>query len=324
MCSKLVSVNLLELLRSKQPILIQAPLAGVSAAPFRELIWQFGGPAYCVTEMISAKTLLAHASKRFLYKAPNEGPLCFQLSGSDPDELKQAAIIARKAGANLIDLNCGCPVTKIRKKGAGSKLLSESQKLYDIIKAIKSEVNIPLSLKIRVDGISGDAFNQDVVKIINDAGADFMIVHGRHWTERYDVPARLDEIAMIKAASSIPVIGNGDVRDYDSLKKMLATGVDGAMIGRASVGRPWIFQELLAAMRGEVYALPSIAKMGALFLKHIEGLRDLENEKLAVLQARSLSKYYLRAAGVAPEVHRQFIGIIAWAELEKLVFHIFV
>lgn len=103
---------MLELLRSKQPILIQAPLAGVSAAPFRELIWQFGGAAYCVTEMISAKTLLAHASKRFLYKAPTEGLLCFQLSGNDPDELKQAAIIAVNAGANLIDLNCGCPSPK--------------------------------------------------------------------------------------------------------------------------------------------------------------------------------------------------------------------
>lgn len=215
------------------------------------------------------------------------------------------------------------PVTKIRRKGAGSKLLSESEKLYDIIKAIKSEVDVPLSLKIRVDGVSGDTFNKEVVQIINDAGADFMIVHGRHWTERYDVPVRLDEIASIKAASKIPVIGNGDVRDNESLKQMLATGVDGVMIGRASVGRPWIFQELLAAMRGEAYAIPSKAEIGALFLKHIKGLRELENEKLAVLQARSLSKYYLRAAGMAPEVHRQFIAISAWDELEKLIWNVF-
>lgn len=299
---------------------MQAPLAGVSAAPFRDLIAGFGGAAYCVTEMVSAKTLLHRPPKRYIYKSLSEGPLCFQLSGNNPDELRRAAAVAINYGADLLDLNCGCPVDKIRKKACGSKLLAMSQQLYSIIKAIKSEVKVPLSVKIRVDGASGDQFNTDVVKAINDAGADFMIVHGRHWTEHYEVNVRLDEIASIVAASSIPVIGNGDVSDTASLQKMLSfTHCAGVMIGRASVGRPWIFQQLIAEDQGKSYEPPNHKAIGDLFLQHIKALAQLENETLAVLQARSLSKYYSRAAGLDTEVYLSFSQINTYEELQNLV-----
>lgn len=300
--------------------LIQAPLAGISCAPFRELLWQFGGLAYTSTEMISAKTLLGRSPKRYVYKNLSEGPLCFQLSGNNPMELQKAASIAVNHGANLIDLNCGCPVDKIRKKGCGSKLLGDGPRLFEIIRAIKASVDVPLSIKIRVDGDSGDRFNTDIVKIINDAGADFIVVHGRHWTEHYETAVRLDEIARIVEASNIPVIGNGDVKDYHSLTQMFkVTGCHGAMIGRASVGRPWLFKMLSFEDRGEPYAIPTKKDIGTLFLKHITGLIKLENETLAVLQARSLSKYYARAAGLCPSVYLQFNSISRFDELKSLV-----
>ncbi len=304
--------------------LIQAPLAGVSCAPFRELIWQFGGAAYCCTEMISAKTLLGKPEVRYVYKSKVEGPVAFQLSGNNPDELARAAVLAVEHGADVIDLNSGCPVDKIRKKGCGSKLLADAAKLYQITKAIKANVDVPVSIKIRVDGESGDTFNTDVVQAINDAGADFMVVHGRHWTEHYETKVRLDEIARIVAVSNIPVIGNGDVTDLTSLQQMLSTGCAGAMVGRASVGRPWLFAALAAQDRGEAYVVPSKAEIGALLLKHIQGLIALENERLAVLQARKLAKYYARAAGLMPEIQLRFHVLTCFEELEHLVHNLFV
>ncbi len=274
--------------------LIQAPLAGTSCAPFRELIAQFGGAAYCVTEMISAKTLLGKPEPRYIYKSPHEGPLCFQLSGNNAIELQAAAARALEHGADLIDLNCGCPVNKIRKKQAGSKWLSMSHELGQVIRAIKSVISVPLSIKIRVDGASGDRFNTDVVKAIQDAGADFIIVHGRHWSEHYETPARLDEIASIVQSANIPVIGNGDVKNTASLQKMFhQTGCHGVMIGRASVGKPWLFQQLQAEDQGKIFMLPSETEIADLLIQHITKLSQLESPQSALLQARKFAKYYL-------------------------------
>src|SRR3990167_2530221 len=299
--------------------LIQAPLAGISCAPFRERIWQFGGVAYCATEMISAKTLLNRPKKRYTYKSMAEGPLCFQLSGNHPNELANAANIALEHHADLIDLNCGCPVDKIRKKGCGSRLLQDSQHLYRLIKAIKVQTSVPLSAKIRVDGTSGDHFNTDVVKAIEDAGADFIVVHGRHWTEHYETAVRLDEIATIVAAVHIPVIGNGDVTDYTALKRMFTTtGCQGVMIGRASVGKPWLFALLQAEDRNEPFMIPTREHIHALLLKHIEDLSQLENEAHALLQARTLTKYYLRAAGLRPETYAHLHTITRLDELKNI------
>lgn len=305
--------------------LIQAPLAGISSAPFREAISQFGGAAYSVSEMISAKTLLHNPAKRYIYKGIAEGLVCFQLSGNHPAELKAAAMQVIRYGADLIDINCGCPVDKIRKKNCGSKLLAQSQVLREVIQAIKSRVDVPVSIKIRVDGESGDRFNTDVIKAAEDAGADFIIVHGRHWTEHYDRHVRFDEIAAIVAVARIPVIGNGDVHDYASLKKMFSfTGCAGVMIGRASVGRPWLFAMLAAEDRGEKYQMPTREKIGALFLKQIEGLMALENETLAVLQARKLSKYYVRAAELPIACPLEFNNIRKFTELAMLVKRLFI
>lgn len=305
--------------------LIQAPLAGITCAPFRELIWRFGGVAYCVTEMISAKTLLHRPPKRYIEKSRVEGPLCFQLSGNIPEELgKAAAIAVTRYGAQLVDINSGCPVDKIRKKGCGSKLLADSKTLAALIKAIKKEVSVPLTVKIRVDGESGDDFNMDVIKAIEDAGADALIVHGRHWTEHYETMVRMDEIANIVAVSKLPIIANGDVQDYASLTKMFeTTGCAGVMIGRASVGQPWLFAQLSAQDSGQDFIIPTPENIGAIFLEHITLLAQLENETLAVLQARKFSKYYARAAGLHANAHLSFGELNSLQELQAEVARVF-
>lgn len=275
--------------------LVQGPLAGISCAPFRALIFEC---AFAYTEMISCKTLI-HASKalqhRFVAIDPHEHEVCFQLSANNVNELGVGTKIATDYGANLIDLNCGCPVKKIRKKNAGSHLLSAPLKIYQLIRAMKNNTHLPVSIKIRVDANSDDNFNQDLCAAINDAQPDFITVHGRHWSQGYDVACAYDDIAFFVSGLSIPVLGNGDISCIDSLRRMLETGCAGAMIARAGVGQPWLIAQLIAQINQQPYEVPSNLMIGKLFLKHLWGLCELlSNEKFALLQARTFSKYYAR------------------------------
>jgi len=278
--------------------IIQGPLAGISCAPFRRLIWQYSQPAFACTEMISCKTLLNQPlalQQRFVKKDPAEGPVCFQLSANNPEELADATKKVTDYGADLIDLNCGCPVRKIRSKGAGSKLLTDSAALFKLIRAMKENTHVPVSIKIRVQGDSNEKFNHEIAKMVADSGVDYLIVHGRHWTERYDVACRHDEIEFFVNELKIPVIGNGDIADAASLKKMFATGCAGVMIGRAGVGQPWLIAKIIAEMQAEKYAIPALKEIGAVFIDHVEQLGELiRSEKFAVLQARKVAKYYAR------------------------------
>lgn len=277
--------------------IIQGPLAGVSCAPFRMLTWRYSRPAFSCTEMISCKTLIyqpALARQRYVNKDSNEGPVCFQLSGSNPDELAQAVRLATEYGADLIDLNCGCPVKKIRKRGAGSSLLSNAGLLYQLIKAMKDNTHVPVSVKIRVEG-QQEKFNKEIASVVSDAGADFLVVHGRHWTEHYETACRYDDIAFFVNELDIPVIGNGDIACVESLRQMFATGCAGVMIARAGVGQPWLIQKLIAEMRDEAYIIPSNHEIAAVFYEHVSHLvHMLGNEKFAILQARQFAKYYAR------------------------------
>ena len=278
--------------------LIQAPLAGYSCAPFRVLAEQWGKPDFCYTEMLSAHHIFSGArqKQRYQYKSPEEGKLCVQLAGDEAHILAYAAQQAVSWGADFIDLNCGCPQPKIRKKNFGSRLLSDSQHLYDLVTALKAAVNVPVLVKIRVDTESGDRYNQEVAQAIEAAGANALTVHGRHWTHDYDIPVSYRDIAVIKETVKIPVIGNGDITDTASAKKMFTeTGCDAVMIARASVGQPWLFEQIHQELQGNVFIPPTLAEIGAIFLSHVRGLIALENEKSALLQSRSLGKYYARS-----------------------------
>jgi tRNA-dihydrouridine synthase B len=256
--------------------------------------------------MISCKTVIhqpAQAQHRYLSKDPAEGPVCFQLSGTDTFELAEAVKRVTAAGADLIDLNCGCPVKKIRSRGAGSKLLTNPLALYQLITTMKQNTHVPVSIKIRVEG-GDEKFNQQVADAVTDAGADFLIVHGRHWTEHYETPCRHDEIAFFVDAMSIPVIGNGDVASLATLKTMLDTGCAGVMVGRAGVGQPWLIGQLMAEYQNQPFILPDAAEVVAMLLEHVERLIILlGSEKFAILQARKFAKYYARMLPNRAEFH---------------------
>jgi tRNA-dihydrouridine synthase B len=248
--------------------------------------------------MISANALLrksAVTQQRYVVKDPMEGPVCFQLAATEPETLAEATKMVTDYGADLVDLNCGCPVRKARKQGAGSGLLATPSKIFHMIEAMKKNTHQPVSIKIRVDGKSSEKFNTEIAKVVNESGADYLIVHGRHWSERYATPPHYEQIQFFVEELKIPVIGNGDVACIDSLKKMLATGCAGVMISRAGVGQPWLIKKLITEMQKETFTMPSMQEIHAIFIEHVIRIKELlNNEKFAIFQARKLGKYYSR------------------------------
>lgn len=321
-------INPLQLGNTTFPVnLIQGPLAGVSCAPFRRLTWRYSKPAFNCSEMISCKTILHQpltALQRYIKIDPTEGPVCFQLSANDPAELAEATQRITAQGAHLIDLNCGCPVKKIRRKGAGSSLLTDPRKLYQLIIAMKQNTHLPVSIKIRVEGHTEEKFNAEIANVVTDAGADFLVVHGRHWTENYDTPCHYDNIQFFVEQLRIPVIGNGDIRCSASLKKMFATGCAGVMISRAGVGQPWLIGKLLAEAQQKEFTLPTLAEMSLMFLEHVTELSTLlESEKFAILQARKFAKYYARGLESKLEFCEAVNGCETLIKLEKICWQYF-
>ncbi len=286
--------------------LIQGPLAGFTCAPMRVQTWRFSQPAYCSTEMVSATHLVnaKHTPRRYIERDPSEGPLCFQLSADDPEILAKATLDINKLAPEIIELNCGCPVNKIRRKGAGSKLLSNPEQLKRLIEAMRSHTKAAISVKIRVSGEHQDQDDLQIAQIAEQMGADALVVHGRHWTEGYDQDCRLAQIKRLVNAVKIPVIGNGDVKDLPSLSRMFeSTGCAGVMLARASMGQPWIFSQLEATYQQRPFEKPTAPQIGEVFINHIERLAELDSPFLAVLQARKMGKYYSR---YAIKAHQEF------------------
>lgn len=297
--------------------LIQGPLAGFSCSPFRELFYQFGPPAYTVTEMISAHDVVHKhdLNSRYLYRANTEKILCYQISGQDSVLMAQAALRLESLGADLIDLNCGCPKDKIRKKGAGSALLENPKQLATIIETVRKAITIPLTVKIR---IQGTALDFELAKMIEEAGADALIVHGRRWIDDYDTPSDFAQIAKIKKQISIPVIANGDIAEQQNLHQAFTqTDCDAYMIARAGTGKPWLYQSLLEAKP----FLADWKMIKALFMQHLQGLASLEGEFKAVLQSKSLVRYYFRNQFTA-EALQVFYRLETLKDIEnQLVLH---
>ncbi len=271
--------------------LIQAPLAGISCAPFRELFSLYTKPAYAVTEMVSQHSMVQHHTlkQRYLTRSNQEGLWCIQLSGDDPALLEQATEIAATYQPDLIDLNCGCPKPKIRAKGHGSALMDTPKVLGAVMTAMRKATALPLTAKIRVAGHTDDNAYLEAATIIEACGADAIIVHGRHHSEDYDVPVHYEQIRRVVDKVQIPVIANGDVSDVSSMQQCFeASGADAVMIARASIGKPWLFQQLLGDS-----VEPTPAEILRLFQTHINQLAILEkNEITALFQARRLLKWY--------------------------------
>lgn len=302
---------------------LQAPLAGYSSAPFRRLTWELGRPGLLATEMISASALFHGAphQERYLAKAEGEGPVAFQIWGRDPEHCAVACRIVAERGADAVDLNCGCPVRKVRAAGAGSKLMEEPALVGKIVAAMRRSTGLPVTVKIRV-GISAEDFNgPELARIVEGEGADLLTVHGRHARESYSTPARYGEIArVVRAVSRIPVVGNGDVADAASAERMFReTGCAGVMVGRACMGAPWVFREIIGGLAGVMPSPPGLERIGEVLLRHYDLLAELIGPDKAIRQTRKLGAFYSRGICGAKDFRNRINDCASRRDLEGLI-----
>ena len=277
--------------------IILAPMAGVTDKAFRLITKPFG-PALMYTEMVSGKGLL-YKNKRteVLLEVLNfEKPTAAQIFGHEPEVMSEIAERSLEFGADMIDINMGCPAPKIVNNGDGSALMKNPELAGKIISAVRKSVNCPMSVKFRM-GWDDDSINAvEFAKTAENNGADAITIHGRTRAQFYSGKANLEIIKKVKEAVKIPVIGNGDVHDGKSAKYMLDyTGCDGIMIGRAAQGNPWLFSSVLHYLKtGDELAPPTLEERSDIAEKHLRLLVKFKGEHRGVLEGRKHMAWYFK------------------------------
>jgi tRNA-dihydrouridine synthase B len=289
--------------------LILAPMAGVTDQPFRQLCKRMGA-GLVVSEMVTSDVRLWNTRKsslRMIHSGDPE-PRSVQIAGGDPEMLAEAARRNVEMGAQIIDINMGCPAKKVCNKAAGSALLKDEVLVREILQAVVAAVDVPVTLKIRTGWDRENKNGIAVAKIAEDAGIVALAVHGRTRADLYMGEAEYDTIAAIKQAVSIPVLANGDIDSPQKAKMVLAaTGADGLLIGRAAQGRPWIFREIEHYLHtGEQLPAPGLLEVERILLEHLAALHAFYGDVMGVRIARKHVSWYLATLPGAREFRAQF------------------
>ena len=301
---------------------ILAPMAGVTDLPFRLLCKEQGAGLLCM-EMVSAKAIQYNNknTKALLEIHPEERPVSLQLFGSDPDIISEIAKQIEELPFAILDINMGCPVPKIVRNGEGSALMREPKLVHEIVRKTVKAIKKPVTVKIRkgFDDISINAV--EIAKIIEDAGAAAVAVHGRTREQYYSGKADWDIIRQVKEAISIPVIGNGDVVSGESaLAMMKETGCDGVMIGRGAQGNPWIFSELLAYDKtGEMPQRPGGEELKEMMLRHARLQMEYKGEYLGIREMRKHVSWYTTGLPNSAKLRGEINAVESYEELVSLL-----
>jgi len=277
--------------------LVVAPMAGVTDRPFRQLCKKFGA-GMAVSEMVTSNSLL-YGSQKTLRRANHEGevdPISVQIAGADPKMMAEAAQFNVDHGAQIIDINMGCPAKKICNVMAGSALLKDKPLVQKILSSVVNSVDVPVTLKIRTGWDTKNRNAMEIAKIAEDIGIKALAIHGRTRACLYMGDAEYDTIAAVKQSVNIPVIANGDITTPEKAKYVLDyTGVDGVMIGRAAQGKPWIFREIDHYLKtGKHLDNPSIDEIKNVTVAHVNELYDFYGENAGLKIARKHISWYTK------------------------------
>lgn len=303
--------------------LVLAPMAGITNEAFRSICKEMGA-GLVVCEMISDKALSFHNAKmiKMTGVSQNEHPLSMQIFGADKETLVYAAKwIYENTDADIIDINMGCPVNKVAKRaGAGSSLLRDPNKVYEITKAVVEATPLPVTVKIRIGWDENNINAVENAKMIEKAGACAIAVHGRTRAQMYSGHANLDVIKDVVEAVNIPVVGNGDIVDGSSALHMLEyTGCKAIMIGRGALGNPWIFKEINAYFAGEEFKRPSKEEIYNMIVDQYERLLKLKGERLALLEMRSHVGWYLKGMQGSAQIKNKANQALSFEEVKKIL-----
>ena len=279
------------------PPLVLSPMAGVTDISFRRLLKQRGGIGLTVSEFISVEGLTRNnpKSKRQMRFYENERPFAVQIFGAQPERMRMAAEMAEEVGADILDVNCGCPAPKVVKHGGGSGLLKDHSRLEDILKEIKKAITIPMTVKIRA-GFYDHTINAiDTAKLAEGCGAEHIALHGRTREQGYRGLANWDLVKQIKETVRVPVSGSGDVTTIQqALDRFRETGCDGVLIGRGAMANPWIFRQIEDTLEGRAPFQPTLEDKRAVLLEYFEMLREDMRELAAIGRMKQLAGQFTR------------------------------
>lgn len=303
---------------------VLAPMAGISNSAYRRIVKEMGcGLVVC--EMVSDKAIFYGSTKTIdmLYMTDFERPISQQIFGSDLESFKVAAkFIEEKMHPDIIDINMGCPVPKVATRAqAGSALLKNPEKVYEIVKAVADTVSVPVTVKIR-SGWDANSINAvEIAKVCEKAGASAIAVHPRTRSQGYSGKADWTIIKKVKESVNIPVIGNGDIKNPIDAKRMIdETGCDAVMIGRAAIGNPWLIRDTIEYLENEtILEKPSYSEIIEMIKKHLNYLLETKKENIAVKEMRTHISYYLKGMPKSSEVKEKVFKVTTKDELFSIL-----
>ena len=304
------------------PPIVLAPMSGVTNRTMRALYKPFGF-GLTVTEFVSSNAL-QYGSKRTMEMIDQHGverPVSTQLWGNDPAVMAYAAKVVRECGADIVDINFGCPAPKVTKTEGGSACLRDPQRCEAIMKAVVEAVDCPVTMKMRLGWTESTLVFIDVAKRAQSVGVQALTLHARTAKQFYKGKADWDQISRLKEAVDIPVIGNGDLSDpYEALARMRESGVDAVMLGRAILGNPWLASRLAALMEGrEAHTHPEAVERLRFAQRHYRIMVEELGEARAVPQMRKHLSYYLKGFAGASELREKVMRTVTAAETLELV-----
>jgi len=277
------------------PPLWLAPMAGVTDRDFRLIVRRIGGVGVVTMEFISSKAIVSGNKKtrELMYFSPEERPLSIQIYGSDAAAMREAALVVEELGADVCDINMGCPANKVLKGCAGAALMGDLKLAEQIIRTVRDAITIPLTVKFRLGLDDGRRNYLDLGRVCEANGVQAVAMHARTARQMFTGEADWSHLARLKETLSIPVIGNGDVRTPDDAVRLLAaTGCDGVMVGRGATINPWLFRQIAARISGGGFTEPTVADRRDLILGHFRLVAEREPSRYAMHKLRKFTGWY--------------------------------